>query len=90
GIGGGIYIARSIVGPARKAQQAAEAIANGDLTQDIQVEGRDELSQMLQAMKDMQTALSGVVRDVSTAASEVAQNSGSIADSNANLADRTT
>jgi len=90
GIGGFLVISRSIVGPARKAQQAAEAIAAGDLTQDIQVEGRDELSQMLQAMKDMQTALSGVVRDVSTAASEVAQNSGSIADSNSNLAERTT
>jgi methyl-accepting chemotaxis protein len=90
GIGGGVVIARSIVGPARRAQAAAEAIAAGDLTQDIQVEGRDELSQMLQAMKDMQTALSGVLRDVSTAASEVAHNSGSIADSNSNLADRTT
>ncbi|MGM9484525.1 methyl-accepting chemotaxis protein [Roseateles sp. NT4] len=90
GVGGFLVISRSIVGPARKAQLAAEAIAAGDLTQDIQVEGRDELSQMLQAMKDMQTALSGVVRDVSTAASEVAQNSGSIADSNSNLAERTT
>ncbi|RZI96236.1 MAG: HAMP domain-containing protein, partial [Rubrivivax sp.] len=90
GIGGGVVIARSIVGPARRAQAAAEAIRDGDLTQDIQVEGRDELSQMLQAMKDMQAALSGVVRDVSTAASEVAQNSGSIADSNSNLAERTT
>ncbi len=90
GIGGGLVIARSIVGPARKAQQAAEAIAAGDLTQDIKVEGRDELSQMLQAMKDMQNALSGVLRDVSTAASEVASNSGSIADSNSNLAERTT
>jgi methyl-accepting chemotaxis protein len=90
GVGGGLVIARSIVGPARKAQAAAEAIRAGDLTQDIQVEGRDELSQMLQAMKDMQTALSGVVRDVSTAASEVASNSGSIADSNTNLAERTT
>ncbi|MFG6415662.1 methyl-accepting chemotaxis protein [Roseateles sp. DC23W] len=90
GIGSFLVIARSIVGPARKAQQAAEAIAAGDLTQDIKVEGRDELSQMLQAMKDMQAALSGVVRDVSTAASEVASNSGSIADSNTNLAERTT
>jgi len=90
GLGGGVVIARSIVGPARKAQGAAEAIAAGDLTQRIVVEGRDELSQMLQAMQNMQLALSGVVRDVSTAASEVAQNSGSIADSNANLADRTT
>ncbi len=90
GISGGLVITRSIVGPARKAQAAAEAIAAGDLTQKIQVEGRDELGQMLQAMKDMQSALSGVVRDVSTAASEVAHNSGSIADSNTNLAERTT
>ncbi|MFG6463088.1 methyl-accepting chemotaxis protein [Roseateles sp. DXS20W] len=90
GIGGAIVIARSIVGPARKAQLAAEAIAAGDLTQNIQVEGRDELSQMLQAMQNMQQALSGVVRDVSAAASEVASNSGSIADSNSNLAERTT
>jgi methyl-accepting chemotaxis protein len=90
GIGGGLVISRSIVGPARRAQAVAEAIRAGDLTQSIVVEGRDELSQMLQAMQDMQAALSGVVRDVSTAASEVAENSGSIADSNANLADRTT
>jgi methyl-accepting chemotaxis protein len=90
GVGGFVVISRSIVGPARKAQQAAEAIAAGDLTQSIVVEGRDELSQMLQAMQNMQQALSGVLRDVSTAASEVAENSGSIADSNANLADRTT
>ncbi|MCY4747061.1 MULTISPECIES: methyl-accepting chemotaxis protein [unclassified Roseateles] len=89
GFGAFLLISRSIVGPARKAQLAAEAIASGDLTQDITVEGRDELSQMLQAMKDMQTALSSVVRDVSTAASEVAENSGTIADSNTNLADRT-
>jgi methyl-accepting chemotaxis protein len=90
GVVGGIVITRSIVAPARKAQLAAQTIAAGDLTQQIDVTGRDELSQMLQAMKDMQSALSGVVRDVSTAASEVASNSGSIADSNANLADRTT
>jgi len=90
GLGGFVVISRSIVVPARKAQQAAEAIAAGDLTQRIVVEGRDELSQMLQAMQNMQQALSGVVRDVSTAASEVASNSGSIADSNSNLAERTT
>ena len=89
GVGGGVAISKSIVSPAHKAQLAAEAIASGNLTHEIKVEGRDELSQMLQAMKDMQTALSGVVRGVSTAASEVASNSGTIADSNADLADRT-
>jgi methyl-accepting chemotaxis protein len=89
GIGGGYVIARSIVVPARQAQAAAEAISAGDLTRTIHVEGKDELSQMLRAMQDMQTALSGVVISVSAAAGEVAQNSGVIADGNVDLSDRT-
>ena len=89
GVGGGYVIARSIVVPAERARAAAEAIASGDLTQLIQAEGKDELSQMLRAMQDMQSALSVVVNSVSTAAGEVAQNSSDIADSNVNLSDRT-
>ncbi|MDN3921195.1 methyl-accepting chemotaxis protein [Roseateles violae] len=89
GVGGGYVIARSIVVPANKAKEAAEAIAAGDLTRHITVKGSDELAQMLTAMQDMQRALSGVVHSVSAAAGEVAQNSGAIADSNVNLSDRT-
>jgi len=89
GVGGGLVIARSIVLPARRAQEAAEAISSGDLTLHIQAEGHDELSQMLRAMKDMQAALTGVVSSVSDAAGEVAQNSSDIAESNVNLSDRT-
>ncbi len=89
GLGGGFVIARSIVLPAQKAQQAAEAISAGDLTQHIVVQGSDELAQMLKAMQDMQHALSGVVSSVSDAAGEVAQNSSDIAHSNVNLSDRT-
>jgi methyl-accepting chemotaxis protein len=89
GAGGGITIARSIVLPARRAQQAAQAIAAGDLTQKIEADGHDELSQMLKAMREMQHALSGVVRSVSDAASEVAQSSKVIAGGNQDLSDRT-
>ncbi|XHS78777.1 methyl-accepting chemotaxis protein [Burkholderiaceae bacterium UC74_6] len=89
GISGGIVIARSIVLPARKAQAAAEAISSGDLTVDLTVQGNDELAHMLQAMKEMQKALTTVVVSVSTAAGEVAQNSNEIAQSNLNLSDRT-
>jgi methyl-accepting chemotaxis protein len=89
GIGGGVVIARSIVLPARKAQAAAQAISEGDLTQDLQVHGNDELAHMLQAMQEMQRALSNVVVSVSSAAGEVAQNSSDIAQSNVNLSDRT-
>ncbi|MDY0743153.1 methyl-accepting chemotaxis protein [Paucibacter sp. R3-3] len=89
GIGGGFVIARSIVVPARRAQEAAEAISAGDLTRTIAIEGKDELSQMLRAMQDMQSALSGVVNSVSTAASEVAHSSSAIDGSKVNLSDRT-
>ena len=86
---GGLTIARSIIVPARKAKDAAQAISSGDLSQHIEVEGSDELAQMLHAMRDMQTALSGVVASVSSAAGEVAQNSNEIAGSNVDLSDRT-
>jgi len=89
GGGGGITIARSIVVPARQAKDVAQAISSGDLSQHIEAEGQDELSQMLQAMRDMQLALSGVVSSVSSAAGEVAQNSSEIAGSNVDLSDRT-
>ena len=89
GVGGGYVIARSIVVPAQRARAAAEAIAAGDLTQTIDADGQDELSQLLRAMQDMQSSLSGVVQSVSTAADEVAQNSSDIAGSNLNLSERT-
>ncbi|MDT9000484.1 methyl-accepting chemotaxis protein [Paucibacter sp. APW11] len=89
GGGGGLLISRSIVGPVHTARAAAESISNGDLTHDIRADGTDELGQMLQAMLEMQTALRGVVSSVSSAASEVAQNSQQIAGGNNDLADRT-
>ncbi len=89
GGGGGVAISRSIIVPARQAKDAAQAISSGDLSYRIQASGRDELGQMLQAMQDMQEALSGVVSSVSDAAGEVAQNSSAIANSNGNLSDRT-
>jgi methyl-accepting chemotaxis protein len=89
GGGGGLAIARSIVTPARMAQAAAESISAGDLSHEILVEGSDELSQMLIAMREMQSALSGVVKSVSSAAGEVAESSGAIAGGNSDLSERT-
>jgi methyl-accepting chemotaxis protein len=89
GIFGGLAISRSIVLPVRKAMAAAEAISSGDLTQDIQAIGSDELGQMLSAMQKMQHALAGVVNSVSAAANEVAHSSSVIASGNDDLSDRT-
>ena len=89
GAGGGLLITRSIIVPVREARNAAEAISQGDLTHDIPSMGQDELGQMLETMQEMRRALRGVASSVSTAAREVAQNSGDIAGGNNNLADRT-
>jgi methyl-accepting chemotaxis protein len=89
GAGGGLLITRSIIVPVREARNAAEAISQGDLTHDIPSMGQDELGQMLETMQEMRRALRGVASSVSTAAREVAQNSGAIAGGNNNLADRT-
>ncbi|MCH7343234.1 methyl-accepting chemotaxis protein [Pelomonas sp. CA6] len=89
GGGGGLMIARSIILPAQKAKDAAQAISSGDLSRHIEVRGQDELAQMLAAMRDMQQALSGVVSSVSAAAGEVAHNSNEIAGNNVDLSDRT-
>ncbi|MDL5033064.1 methyl-accepting chemotaxis protein [Pelomonas sp. APW6] len=89
GAGGGLLITRSIIVPVREARSAAEAISQGDLTHDIRSMGQDELGQMLDTMQEMQRALRGVVSSVSTAAREVAQNSGDIAGGNNNLSERT-
>ena len=50
-------LTRSIVKPLRAAIAAARAMADGDLRQTLQVQGRDEPSQLLEALAGMQASL---------------------------------
>ncbi|KUM34231.1 chemotaxis protein [Pseudomonas sp. EpS/L25] len=50
-------LTRSIVKPLRSAIVAARAMADGDLRQSLQVQGRDEPSQLLEALSGMQASL---------------------------------
>ncbi|MDT3720637.1 HAMP domain-containing methyl-accepting chemotaxis protein [Pseudomonas oryzihabitans] len=50
-------LTRSIVKPLRSAIAAARAMADGDLRQSLQVQGRDEPSQLLEALSGMQASL---------------------------------
>jgi len=50
-------LTRSIVKPLRAAIAAARAMADGDLRQTLQVQGRDEPSQLLEALVGMQASL---------------------------------
>ena len=71
----GLFIANLIAAPLRTAVDISGSLAAGDLTADIKVDGTDETSQMLGAMKNMVQKLREVVTDVSIAADNVAAGS---------------
>jgi methyl-accepting chemotaxis protein len=85
----GFKIARSITGSAVAARNAARRIADGDLTGEMPAGGRDELGELLNAMRQMQTNLAMVVADVRANSESVATASAQIAQGNQDLSQRT-
>lgn len=69
---GGTLLIRSIVNPVRKAVYHFGRIAEGSLTQDIDISGRDEIGQMMSGLAAMQVHLK-VMLDEITANSIVIQ-----------------
>ncbi|AZD05952.1 Methyl-accepting chemotaxis sensor/transducer protein [Pseudomonas chlororaphis] len=65
-------LTRSITQPIANALHAAEHIAEGDLTQSIRVNGRDEPGRLLQAMASMQEKLRQTLLHISGSASQLA------------------
>ncbi|QLL13977.1 methyl-accepting chemotaxis protein [Pseudomonas chlororaphis subsp. aurantiaca] len=65
-------LTRSIAQPIANALHAAEHIAEGDLTQSIQVNGRDEPGRLLQAMATMQEKLRQTLLHISGSAGQLA------------------
>ncbi|QTT91300.1 methyl-accepting chemotaxis protein [Pseudomonas chlororaphis] len=65
-------LTRSITQPIASALHAAENIAEGDLTQSIRVNGRDEPGRLLQAMATMQEKLRQTLLHISGSASQLA------------------
>ena len=63
-LGVGVFVIRSITTPLRSALELSDAIASGDLTQNIHVQGSNEMSQLLHGLKGMQTALVTLVSAV--------------------------
>jgi len=67
-----ISVTRSITGPIEQAVEHAERIAAGDLTKEILVTNRSETGQLQQAMREMSSRLSGIIRDVREGSAAVA------------------
>jgi methyl-accepting chemotaxis protein len=83
------WLIRLIARPLHEAVKIAKSVANGDLTQHIVVESRNETGQLLQALKDMNDSLSNTVRTVRRGTETITVASGEIASGNADLSSRT-
>jgi methyl-accepting chemotaxis protein len=82
-------LTRSIVRPIQQASDSARSISDGDLTQTIHSEGRDEASELLLSLRDMQANLVKVVSSVRQGSESVATASAEIAQGNHDLSART-
>lgn len=84
-----LLITRSIVGPLRRAVGLAQTVSSRDLTARIDVKGKDETSQLLAALKHMNTSLTSVVENVRNGTDAIAGASSQIAAGNEDLSART-
>ncbi|MFZ2294915.1 MAG: methyl-accepting chemotaxis protein, partial [Polaromonas sp.] len=83
------WITRSITRPMNQAVKVAQTVAAGDLTSHIEVSTKDETGQLLQALKDMNASLVGIVGQVRQGTDTIATASSQIAAGNQDLSSRT-
>ena len=83
------FISSGIVRPLRHAVKVARKVAGGDLSEHIRVDSRDEVGQLLQALKDMNASLINIVGEVRGSTHDIAGASGEIAAGNLDLSQRT-
>jgi len=67
-----LWLTRSIILPLEEAVTAAEFVAKGDLTHDIRVEGKDEVTRLLSALQQMQNNLRSTLSLIGSSASQLA------------------
>ncbi len=85
----GLTLLRGITRSLKRAIEAADAVAQGDLSQSIPVQGKDEVAQLLKALSAMQDSLVKVVGEVRVASDSVATGSEEIATGTLDLSQRT-
>ena len=82
-------IASSVVGRIKSARESCLRIARGDLTEQLDTGGVDEVGEMLAALREMQTSLNGIATKVRGTAEAVSTASTQIAAGNTDLSSRT-
>jgi len=88
-VAGAWVVIREITHPIKRAVKIAQRVATGNMEEAIQVGGRNELSEMIGALQEMQESLSKVVSKVRTSADHLANAAQEIAQGNTDLSDRT-
>ncbi|MFI5896528.1 methyl-accepting chemotaxis protein [Actinoplanes sp. NPDC051513] len=74
-----LVVARMIVGPLRKVSIVLDAVADGDLTKDADVDQRDELGRMADSLRRATGTLRQTVGDLGRHATELTEAAGSLA-----------
>ncbi|MBH3339157.1 methyl-accepting chemotaxis protein [Pseudomonas mendocina] len=67
-----MLLTRSIVAPLKQAVEAAEIVASGDLTQNFQIEGKDEPARLLAALRTMQQSLRTTIQSIADSSNQLA------------------
>ena len=80
---------RSITQPLQDAVGVAKRVAAGKLGVEIKAVGKDETSELLRALKEMDDSLSRIVNQVRTGTDEIGTASNEISAGNSNLSSRT-
>ncbi|WP_312518459.1 methyl-accepting chemotaxis protein [Massilia sp.] len=83
------WITRSITRPVARALEVANTVAAGDLTSRIEVTSRDELGELLQALKSMNDNLAATVGTVRVGTDTIAVAAAEVASGNQDLSSRT-
>ncbi|MCC8396375.1 methyl-accepting chemotaxis protein [Paraburkholderia sp. MMS20-SJTR3] len=86
---GGYLFSRTVSRPLARALGCAQAVAAGDLSLEFDANGKDEIAELLAALKHMQASLANVVSKVRRNAEGVATASAQIASGNLDLSSRT-
>jgi methyl-accepting chemotaxis protein len=84
-----VGVIRSLRRSIGQAVDAANAVAKGDLTHQIHIEGSDEIARLLDSLAAMQLSLTGVVSEVRHGTHMIAAASSQIAGGNEDLSSRT-
>jgi len=88
-VAAGLSLTRSIVRPLQQAERAAQRIAEGDLTTELQVHGQDETGRLSEALRRMQRSLNDIVREIRSSTESITMASSQVAAGNQDLSART-